>query len=368
MRCVFFSGFLSVLVWNFAVDASTIPFHESDAWFCQDCSDVNTARQHASRYLAPLKCTTNGTDDSGRPTQSCGAPSRRIVLIQPDTRQIYSFVGRYEFTNNGRGRMQPIVYDTSLNAADTEGYQILAEYFYDVKQTFKLLSDSSSSQGVQPNLVGVAAAPAPQSSTAECPSETALHYYLDSKKMDQLKMSVSMASLVQGHPLHRHIQYAPRLSATSAGVTVGPFTYSANLEKSQAPVRYVHEFAQSEVPNAVMNDRLVFDVTMSGFDSRNWPVLGFTLRLSDSKIANSFGGEGLNTQTDNACVIKLLNKLAAEGTIQLRSGGRDISDIGHSTTPIIGGGLGGRGTCMIEIYQWGKLQARFIVPKTRSKC
>lgn len=345
------------------VQASTLPFHESKAWFCQQCTDVVSARTVAARYLAPLQCTENGVDANGRLQQSCGAPSRRIVLIQPDTKQVFAFVGRYEFVAPQGYDMQPVVYDTALSAGDAAGFQMLADYYHDVRQTFRQLSLQSVQHGVSLSLIGEAAML--MADAGQCPTETALNYYLDPAKMDLLKTSVTVAATRDGHPLNQYIYHNPRLSAASAGVTVGQSSFSADFEFSQNNVRYIHEFTQSEIPNSVVNDRLVFDVTMSGFDTKNWPILGLALRLPASKIANAYGGEGLNTKTDNPCVAELLNRLAASGAIQLRSDGKGITGIGDVAKPVNGGG---RETCLIEVWQWGRLQAQFVVPKTRQSC
>lgn len=356
------SAVLASAVLAHPLQAANLPYHESQAWFCQQCTDINSARQIAARYLAPLQCRDGGTDDTGRPRQVCDAPSRRIVLIDPNNKQVFAFVGRYEFSAAQGYDLKPVVYDQLLSAQDAEGFQVLANFYHDVRKTFEQLSLQSAQHGVSVNLVGASAVAAAQ--TGQCPTETALNYYLDSEKMNSLKTSVAVAATRDGHQLYQYVHNQPRLSSASAGVTVGPLAYSAQIEMSKSAVRYVHEFKQSEIPNSVINDRLVFDVSMSGFDSKNWPILGLTLRLTDSKIANSYGADGLNTKTDNPCVAETLNRLAANGSIQMRSGGKGIERIDGGArfegSP--------RETCTIEVYQWGKLQGRFIVPKTKTSC
>lgn len=368
MKYLLATAVLAAAVLPHPLQAANLPYHESQAWFCEQCTDINSARQVAVRYLAPLQCRDGGKDETapdnnGRPRQLCDAPSRRIVLIDPNNKQVFAFVGRYEFSAAQGYDLKPVVHDQLLSVQDAEGFQVLANFYHAVRKTFEQLSLQSVQSGVSTNLIGAAALPA--AASGQCPTETALSYYLDPKKMDLLKTSVTVASTRASHPLHQYIYNHPRLSSADAGVTVGPLAYSAKIETTRPPVRYTHEFAQSEIPNSVINDRLVFDVSMSGFDSKNWPILGFQLRLTDSKTAHSYGGDGLNTQTDNPCVAQLLNRLAANGTIEMRSGGKGISQIDAGARYVH---RSPRESCTIDVYQWGKLQGSFIVPKTKISC
>ena len=344
------------------LQAASLPYHESLAWFCQQCTDINSARQIAARYLAPLQCRDGVKDDTDRPRQVCDAPSRRMVLIDPNNRQVFAFVGRYEFSAAHGYDLKPVVYDQLLSRQDAEGFQVLANFYHDVGKTFQQLSLQSVTRGVSVNLVGSSTVAAAQ--TGQCPTETALNYYLDQEKMNLLNYSVSVSATQSGHPLNQYLHVQPRLSSVSAGVTVGSLSYNAQIEMSKKSVRYVHNFAESEIPNSVMNDYLVFEVTMNGYNLNNFPILHLDLKVEESKIADDVGVAGIEKQTDNPCVAETLNRLVAAKKIEMRSGGKGIERIDGGArfegSP--------RETCTIEIYQWGKLQGRFIVPKTKTSC
>lgn len=345
--------------------AATVPYHESRAYICRACTDPGLARQIAARHAASVQCVENGMNENGRPNQSCGGPSRRVLLLNPVSNQVFAYVVRYEFTAQGQMDTTPIVHYTTLSAQEAEGYQALVEFYSDYIKSIGDLSAQSAG-----NSAAIAAASVLRTASAAdgCPTETALNYYFDSGRMDQLRQSVEFNAASRQHPLHKHIDKSAVASEYNVGVTLGAASYSAQYAQGETPVRYIHEFSQSEVPNTVRNDRLVFDVSFSGFDSKNFPVLGLTLRLKESKIADVNGADVLNMKTDNPCIIAALNKLAASGDINLRSGGKSIDTAG---TPS-GSGKSAPGStfgwCTISIYQWGQLQGTFIVPKERNDC
>lgn len=344
------------------VRASSIAYATTEAWFCESCTDVSAAKAIASNYIAPLKCFADGFDDSGRPKQICGAPSKRIVLIQPDSKQIFSFVVRYEFVSSSGAKLKKVIYDNSLSSDDFYGFQQVAEFYYDVRKTFASLSKNSVNNVVAVNSIqyenGI------MNSAEDCPAETALNYYLDPDKMNKLKKSIALSASQSAHPLNKHLSNSPRLTQEGVGVSVNSVNYSAQFEKRPSRLVYSHEFKQSEQPNSVMNDRLVFDVTVAGFDSKNWPILGLTLNLPESKIADTVGSEILSGTSGNACVVKAISDMAGKQRVELRGNGKYVGNIGPgSKNP------GDINTfCTIDVYQSGKHLYRFIVPKTVGTC
>jgi|GEM_PF-4529060 len=353
------------------LQAANLPFHESQAWFCEQCTDIQSARQVAARYLAPLQCRDGGKDataphNDGRPRQLCDAPSRRIVLIDPNNKQVFAFVGHSEFSTAYGFDFKPVLHDQQLPAQDAAGFQQLANFYHDARKTFEQLSLQSATRSIPTDLAAVAGLP----DNGQCPTETALSYYLDPNQRVWLTTSVAVAANGAGHPLYQYadsldVGRQPRWSVAKTGFTAGALSDTAQIEMSRPPGRYVHEFTQSEIPHSVMNDYLVFDVSMPGFDSQHWPIFRLSLRLAFSRIANSYGSGGLNIQTDNPCVAKLLNRLAAQGTIELRSGGIGVSRLDDGARFVAGIP---RETCLVEVYQVDKLLAQFAVPKTKISC
>lgn len=373
MKCLLATAVLVSAALSHPLQAANLPYHESQAWFCEQCTDMNSARQVAARYLAPLQCRGGGKDaakagNNGRPRQLCDAPSRRIVLIDPNNRQVFAFVGHHEFSTAYGYHFKPVLHAQQLSAQDAEGYQQLANFYHDVRKTFQQLSLQSVQSGVSSNLIGAAALPA--AASGQCPTETALSYYLDPNKLIWLTTSVAVAANGAGHPLYQHVasergDIQPARLSAAAGFIAKAWSDTAQTDITRAPVRYVHEFTQSEIPHPVMNDYLVFDASLAGFVSQHWPILRLNLRLAQSKIANSYAGEGLNMQTDNPCVAKLLNRLAANGTIEMRAGDKVISRIDGDARFVEGAP---RENCQLKVYRLDKLQAQFALPKTKINC
>ena len=344
------------------VRASSSAYESTEAWFCQTCTDVNAAKTIALNYIAPLKCVADGIDDSGRPKQICGAPSKIIVLIQPDSKQVFSFVVGYKFSSASGNKLIKYISDYSLSSNDYYGFQQVAEFNYDIRKTFFDLSRSSANTVIATNSLQLENEI--MNANVECPTETALMHYLDPDKMNKLKKSVALNASQSAHPLNKYLSNNPIMTQEGVGLTVFSVNYSAQFEKRPSRLVYSHEFKQSEQPNSVMNDRLVFDVTMAGFDSKNWPILGLTLNLPESKIADTVGSEILSGTSGNACVVKAIRDMAGKQRVQLLGNGKAIENIGPGSKS-----AGDVHTfCTIDVYQSGKHLYRFIVPKTVGAC
>ncbi|WP_299808640.1 hypothetical protein [uncultured Shewanella sp.] len=143
-----------------------------EAFFCKECTSLENAKDIAKLKYAPkLQC--NSTDPISPPTpdnSTCGSIARNIILVNPTTKDVYSFrVGH----SNQAPFYPAMAWSRDLSAQDVSGYAMVAEYLSTYKNGIQI---ATSNANLSKSSISFSSS---GSDTATCPTDTALSTLVD---------------------------------------------------------------------------------------------------------------------------------------------------------------------------------------------
>lgn len=320
----------------------------TEAFFCESCTNYQIARQQATYHAAPMQCT-GGKPGKFSPDDPmvCSREDRRVILVNQNTNEKWAF-----FVKPSLDQQSIIVTDTTVSANEEEGYQAVIDS-YNI-----WLSALSSVQSIYDTSSNI---PSFKSANS-CPSNTALDTLRDANMLNsklssarsRLESELNGAFFGNGN--------CSEILSNSVSASVGGIGYSIQTSSNLQVMRSVTEMFPSEVNS---DDRLVYTANSVSCDTNdNWRV-SMQVSLNQSTVLGQLGVTGAADAINRA--VNDPNFTAGDGTLT-ECLSDDVESLGlvtgNSTTGrierVFDGesldlDLGWRSQCFIDFYQDGEL-------------
>lgn len=335
-------------------------------WFCEACTNLESARQQAVLYAPSLQCSgTEGNilnPDSGLECQA--PPAKTVVLGNREYNQVYVFEVTWQNTGDfwqvvaTESSISPAYIDLAYTALDvTEAW---SQAIIDINNDLAAAAGTSSASPASKGRSGTMSDPEP----LDCPSDTLLRTLMDQAKMDSLRDRVATQLEVE---VSRAISDGgAEMESTSVTVSRGLLSFGFNITGGGRPIPTGVEqiFTQREVnlnedpptgPGMPVldRDRLVFSAR--GVNLGNGGRVTLTLEPGASRILGIRGDDFFDGRPiTDPCALEAM-ALGDEGhgqEFRFREGGA-VAD--PDETFAAGGGTstpGGTSTrmCLYDFY------------------
>ena len=334
-----------------------MPLQATSALFCEGCTSAATAREEARRHAPPLHCYSPNPDEFMTPeNQVCTSAAKKLVLANPNSRQLYTFLVGHETSFPWSVTVTP----AQLSTEQRDNYLKTIDFYNDFKQAVEAAQQQLNQNSFRhPSTMVV------PMSAEQCPVNTALNTLASPEKMSATQDWITYAIMqnFQGN-VHTYFETGARLN--SVGITIaGTGGTIAWNERTRRPY-FIQQYTESEVPfDGVFRDVLVFEMELTGF-SGNVPTIRFKVDDS-SRVAGhnlpSFRGDYGGLTITNPCVQERLAQLRHVPGGEFRRPDGSPSGFGlGGGAPVPDGGGGSLETCTIYFYQSGRLLYVFAVP------
>lgn len=306
------------LLWLFVLAplayASTSP--ELVAEFCSWCTTTEAAQQKAWSLAPTVHCDWPEKDATSSPPQevSCRSEDRQVLLINPQTENVYSYQLVFDSDSNSH-LIQEWSLSSDLSAA--------VSTIQDIRQALMDFDFSHTVQGNEVTTLGSLI----QSDGTECPQGTALDHYLNPGMREWMidEMRQNWAQV-----LNAFSQSEPRVSRSiGIGASAGPVRLTVGWDSSAgAPIDQVFRagfvFDESEVSTSPpFRDMIVFDVheffQQGSNISMNIEFNEGLSRVAGQPVNILFSGQAT---IDSPCVLQKLEEYQRlRPDIEFREGG-----------------------------------------------
>lgn len=324
----------------------------SDALFCEHCTSDTVAKQEAAIHAPNLYCQSPNPDEFMTPgNQFCYSTQKRVVLVNPDTKILYSYSVGHLQAEPWNVTVTPV----TLTAAQKAGYLKVVNFYNDyqsaVSEVEYVLNMDARSQWTGRTVVSTA------DNSTECPIDTALDFFTDPSKMTLLRDTIilQLATSLNGN-INDYFDSGAQVNNVGVSILGNGFSIGWNAA-TKKPI-FIKSFSHSELPSS-FDDTLIFEMDLIGFSANGLPQIRFKLndasRVAGYQIADLKGDFGPLPITDS-CVLQKLQKLTIDGEF-LDKDGKPVFIGGADTTPGTPGtgGGGNHVTCTVYFYQSGKL-------------
>lgn len=352
LRMVVWIGF----VCSFKVIATT------EAHFCKRCTSAGIAQQEAQYYAPELICQSGIPGVPMTPgNQVCDSNPKRVVLVSPSNRQLYS----YMLDRNQNAPYELFINPTQLNAQEQREYLLGIDFYNELSkgiqyatQQLHQVAHTSQSQ------------PFSLSSTsniqATCPQNTALSTLVDPTKMEMLKNRITRnIKDGTGGKVEDYFQRGVRLN--SAGITIPTGAgISFGWDNASKIPNAVVQFDNTEWHDAYgQKDALIFEMQLAQVLQNGDVYFKYSLhdasKIAGISLSGWKGAHGAIKHT-NQCILEQLAKLKDAGGDFRRPDGSASAFGGAGWTAPGSGDSGIIQTCTIHFYQSGQLLYVFRVP------
>lgn len=346
-------------------------------WFCEACTNLESARQQAIQHAPSLQCSGTAGNvlnpDSGLECQA--PPAKKVVLGNREYNQVYVFEVTWQNTGDfwqvvaTESSLSPAYIDLAYTALDvTEAW---SRAIIDINDDLEAEAGIGSASSASKNRTGTMSDP----ESLDCPTETLLRTLMDRSRMDSLKRRVRTEIEIE---IGRIISSGGAgVDSNSVSISRGGLTFGFDVSDGGRPIPTGVErvFTQREVnlnespPTGpgmpVMDwDRLVFSARMIHMGDSGRVVL--TLEAGASTILGLVGDDFFDGReiTDRCALEALaLGDDHQGGEFQLREGGVPVDPdetfaSGGTDTP---GGTNSR-MCLYDFYSNDTYQFSFWAP------
>lgn len=336
-----------------------MPLQATSALFCEGCTSAATAREEAMRHAPLLHCYSPNPDEFMTPeNQVCTSAAKKLVLANPNSRQLYTFLVGHETSFPWSVTVTP----AQLSTEQRDNYLKTIDFYNDFKQAVEAAQQQLNQNSFRrPSTLVV------PMSAEQCPENTALNTLISPEKMQALEDWITYAIMqnLQGN-VQTYFETGARLN--SVGITIaGTGATIAWNERTRRPY-FIQQYQESEVPfDGVFRDTLVLEMELTGF-SGNVPSIRFTVdgssRVAGYSLARWQGQAGSpgGVTVTNSCVQERLAQLRHVPGGEFRRPDGSPSGFGGGGTPLPSDGGSGIETCTIYFYQSGRLLYVFAVP------
>lgn len=317
------------------------------AQMCSGCDTTLQAKEFAKQFANPMQC-----DDVFSESYSCTSQNKIVYVLSPNKEKVYKF-------NVYTSELPPWdVQATTLTVTydESQAFATIAKFYKDLKQAVRSASLATSLTSDQITAFSTS------TSGTDCPSGTALDALNSPEQLQNIRDRATIEIATNLMESHNYNNTAPHYGGESLGLSFRGVSYSTQLSASQRIPSYVKEFATSERPGSIA-DKLVFSIKILGFDSRNMPVIKYTLddasRVAGYSLDILKGTYG-PVVIDNQCIKQKLDQAVKQGILS-----KVVVPLStEEPNPGDGDGRKGGGTFLpsckeINFYQGGRLLYTF---------
>jgi|GEM_PF-3258132 len=218
-------------------------------WFCEACTNLESARQQAIQYAPRLQCSGTAGNvlnpDSGLECQA--PPAKKVVLGNREYNQVYVFDVTWQNTGDfwevvaTESSLSPAYIDLAYTALDvTEAW---SQAIIDINDDLAAGAGTSSTSSASKRQSGTMSDP----ESLDCPGDTLLRTLMDRSKMDSLRDRVATQLEVE---ISRIISDGGAgVESTSVTVSRGLLSFGFNITGGGRPIPTGVEriFTQREV-------------------------------------------------------------------------------------------------------------------------
>lgn len=322
---------------------------QSKGYFCSNCVDVESARQQAMQYAAPLQCNSWEALNDPNVQLTCSSPDRKVILGNHITGQVYAFVV-------SRGSSMP--WETTADPINLEANQ---QVVYETILALRVDWEAAVAGGM--TMVPEASV---DSEGSSCPKNTAFDFATKPGGQafikDQITHDVSnnIDDYRNQRPWYRN--------GFGVGVTIFGTGGSLQFPEGGEPgaSNYLVNFSRSESPGTI-NDVLVYELQLIGVNSVDGKAVLIIDFISEaSRVGGSRFDELMtgNIKITNQCLLDKMEALDDSGVGQFQVGGA-VLDPNSSFGAAPGGSTNGRCEKIVEFWQDGR---RIYVFRTLVMC
>lgn len=320
---------------------------ETDAFFCSNCVDSESARQQAMQYAAPLECNSAEVLSDPSVELTCSSKELRIVLGNYLTREIFAFRVFRSSVLPWETQAVPI----SLSNDERTGYSLVFEFRKDWEDV--VLAGLAMSPGA--SVLG---------ESIECVDGTALDWLIKPGGVAALKnMATLELSDATGAYTNEIPWYLPSLGVGLIYKKIN-FSFQWPIGGDEPVDEYVIDFNRA---NNGMLDRVVFDIGSGRGSDSGQAIVELSLNRKKSRAAG-FTAEDLlsgDAVVKDECALEKLDQRDVYGGSELRVGNEPLNPDGSVGSGGSGGGASG-GTptrlCVFDFFVNGRYQYSVTAP------
>lgn len=205
-------------------------------WFCEACTNLESARQQAIQYAPSLQCSGTAGNvlnpDSGLECQA--PPAKKVVLGNREYNQVYVFEVMWQNTGNfwevvaTESSLSPGYIDLAYTALDVVGAWNQA--IVDLNEELALEQGVNATSAPEKYSSGTMSDP----ETLDCPENTLLRTLMDRSRMDSLKRRVRTEIEIE---IDRIISDGGAgVDSSSVSVSRGGLTFGFDISDGGRPI------------------------------------------------------------------------------------------------------------------------------------
>lgn len=304
---------------------------------CASCTTQSAAKSLAIQYPPELNCRS---DFGGQPyldnNIQCSSIEKKVIIVNANNGQVFAFNVQHDDYDPWTVRAR----STTTTADDRYAYSEIAKFYRGLIGSIDEAQRKNHSTYTSQNLV---TSPSKleqltnmeTTSSDTCPTvDTALDTLFDPDKFEHLKKTITASIALHQVGGNNKTNLNPNLNSDTIGATYKGFNYSSTIGKQTRKPIYVETYQISENPGMIQ-DVLVFDVEIRGYNAGNFPIIRLELDESTSRVGGyslpGIQGKHGRLNITNKCLKDKLKKLLDEGKVTR-------VDVSNSSTGS-GGGL-----------------------------